>query len=56
MLIWFLMATLIADAVRVLDMRLCQIATSNGTPEEMRSSYHKVASASGPAAGYASIA
>jgi hypothetical protein len=35
MLVWFSMVTLIADAVQVVDMRLRQIATDNGTPEEM---------------------
>jgi hypothetical protein len=34
MLVWFSMVTLIADAVQVVDMRLRQIATDNGTPEE----------------------
>lgn len=35
MIFWYPLLTLMADAMRVVDLRLRQIAAGEGTPEEM---------------------
>src|SRR6185295_11969261 len=35
MLVWYSMMTLMADALQLVDMRLCQMATGKGTADEV---------------------